>query len=416
MAMRLRERGKLEAAPLITVHRRFQTCAETSWTQTSSFSPCTVGHLEKYSDVTIPKFEKQRAEGKLFFNPMTQSKVTSTILDPGQGKIDQLLSPPGCSSPLLLQEGKHDGPGCVYYRFHGAFYLGDFPIPSEELILTDQITDLIDEVTTKVLAGRGKADNNLFESIAEYRQTLGMFRKAFSGAWKWFSKNEKAIKLMKPQDAWLTYRYGIMPLVRDVEAIAKGLKQKVGKRRKTTRASLTTRKTAGRTFDSGNSFSTLKYFTSQQTADEVTVRGMSLDEYVADVYSNIGFTGKGLITTPWELIPYSFVVDWFVNVGDFINALAPAPGYDQLGTSLTVHRLTSTLYTCQGMQVIGSNNAILRNPTGQFVGTKESKSRGVLGLPSIGIKHSFRLDEGIRLADSAALLAQKIIPMISGRK
>ena len=33
--------------------------------------------------------------------------------------------------------------------------------------------------------------------------------------------------------------------------------------------------------------------------------------------------------TVWELIPLSFVVDWFINVGDFLSSLNPSAEWDE---------------------------------------------------------------------------------------
>ena len=36
--------------------------------------------------------------------------------------------------------------------------------------------------------------------------------------------------------------------------------------------------------------------------------------------------GSNPLLTAWELVPYSFVVDWFVPIGDFINQYASTDG------------------------------------------------------------------------------------------
>lgn len=34
------------------------------------------------------------------------------------------------------------------------------------------------------------------------------------------------------------------------------------------------------------------------------------------------------VTTAWELVPFSFVIDWFVDIGSFLQASTPIPGLD----------------------------------------------------------------------------------------
>lgn len=49
------------------------------------------------------------------------------------------------------------------------------------------------------------------------------------------------------------------------------------------------------------------------------------------------------IATAWELVPYSFVVDWFVNVGQFLNSWSDLIGYSI--TSPTTTTLATLTYT-----------------------------------------------------------------------
>jgi hypothetical protein len=49
-------------------------------------------------------------------------------------------------------------------------------------------------------------------------------------------------------------------------------------------------------------------------------------------------------TLIWEIIPFSFVVDWFANIGGLINALNPNPSYKTLGSWL----VSTTTVTCYG--------------------------------------------------------------------
>lgn len=48
--------------------------------------------------------------------------------------------------------------------------------------------------------------------------------------------------------------------------------------------------------------------------------------------SNIGYIDP--ITTAWELIPFSFIIDWFVNVGDFLRSASPFISRDVVYASL----------------------------------------------------------------------------------
>lgn len=53
----------------------------------------------------------------------------------------------------------------------------------------------------------------------------------------------------------------------------------------------------------------------------------------------LGLTNPASVA--WELVPFSFVVDWFAPVGDWLNALDATLGYSFLsGTRSTIRRRT----------------------------------------------------------------------------
>jgi hypothetical protein len=234
-----------------------------------------------------------------------------------------------------------------------------------------------------------------------------MLRNPLKSFNRFFSKNEEAIRRLKSAaDAWLQYRYGVRPLIKDIVGIFEGLEQKVGVMRVTTRAQGEISRNAESTHTYDALPGVLLTYGIQKT-DVVKVRAMSLDEYFVSRSERIGFTGKGLLTVPWELVPYSFVADWFVNLGDYLNALVPLPSLKQLGSCLTTERIVQNIYSPLFTDC-GPTYNVVGSVTGLLVSSVRTKVRSSLLPAGIVVRNDFRFEDATRLADSAALILQKM--------
>jgi len=408
MTLRLRTRGNFEVAPSFDFRTRFVDCSNTNWVNGQFYSALLVGKTETMRDVVTPGFHKKQVKGEVFFNPMSYEKRTSGYL-PGIGHYIQLIAETCAATHTHYEVEYLNGAWLSYWL--SSVYPTPVPVPCSGVILESDIASLVTEVSTRCLAARGKADNDLFESVAEYKQTLSMFLHPTQSLFRFISKNGERIRRLSPENAWLAWRYGLKPFINDVQGIIDGLKKKVGLKRKTTRAKGEIQRSEIASLSSYRYPVTATF--NKQTVDQVTVRAMSLDEYSAGVASNIGFTAKGLITLPWELIPYSFVADWFVNVGDFIGALAPAPGYKQLGSCVTVSRVINNVYVPTSVSVTSPyQHPANRQMSGNCFSSLETKTRSLIGAPGLVIKSDFRLDDSIRVADALSLLKQKLDRLI----
>jgi len=413
--LRYRARGGyLPGPPLIEENKNSTGCTAHDWQllQNIPTGPL-LGNFEEMRDSVTPHFRARIKKGEIIpTNEMQKTKTTVAIENEGNGITYQLVTP-ACNSPVLISQGRCDhGPWLIKYM--NAANISFSPLSPIPLISSPDINDLVKEVTTKVLGDRGNSDNNLFESVAEYRQAIDLLTHPTKQIFKVLSDPKKSFASKAARstaDAWSIYRWGIRPMVNDIEGILEGLKKQVGERRFTTRASQTIRRVTASSVQ--GTYGIARVTINQITTDEVTVRARTLDEGTFSVANNIGFSAKGLTSLPWELVPYSFVADWFVNVGDFIRSLTPVPGLKCLDDSLTILRVNKTVYGAGPTANVNNAYSITRPVSGSISSTLESKSRSRLGAPGLIIRSDFRFDKALRIADALALAAQRLDILMS---
>jgi len=128
--------------------------------------------------------------------------------------------------------------------------------------------------------------------------------------------------LRKLGDKWMAYRYGVMPLVYSYRDALKAASR--GELCKDTTCCVVNPRNL---CDPNPSPST--YHSKVVVEGNITFRGTILQKFSSQSMSSFASLGVNPLVTAWELIPYSFVIDWFVNVGDYINAHTSANYADE---------------------------------------------------------------------------------------
>lgn len=278
-----------------------------------------------------------------------------------------------------------------------------------------EVSDLEYEVSTKVRSDRGRSNANLAEALAERAKTVEMVRKPISS---WVVKSSQmgfgrkaGLSLANLE---LMYRYGIKPLVKDLSQVLSNVK--------TIRPSLYTTRAHGNLQNESIGLSSAPWGSmvtvDRQIVDrcDVVVRAMSIDQDVAPIFTNLrslGFDAKSLITLPYELVTLSFVADWFVNLGDCLGALADTVNFASVAkgacvvTSIDQTRVTAlTSYQSSGF----STYIWTKTPHGVVSQRMLSKKRHpALLSPRIVVNSNFKLDSLTRIADSVALIGQRLL-------
>jgi hypothetical protein len=403
--MRSRTRNSLTPGSQVPYSTRWTTCSETNWVVSGAalIGP-QQGVREQMDDVVSPNFNTRVSRGEVFFNPMNHTR--HEVSSEGQGYHQVFNTSVNCSGTPRFKEQRREGDLAGWLVVQN-LYGGMVP----EALSTFSTQDLgaaITEVSTRVLADRGTSDSNLFESVAQLDQALGLQHDLLKEAQRLVdaARRTKIGRAAKSAASlYLAYRYGIKPIMSDLNALRKGMDTEIKKTRKSTHAQVRLDRFSSSLYESGTGH--VYSFRTNKT-ESVTVRATSLDEYIMSFASESGFSEKSLYQTPWELVPFSFVLDWFVNFGDFYGSLLPSPGYTQLGSCITVLTEVSNVHNVVSYTQPGYGWTLVRPASGTVNVSSMYKSRGGLGIPGLVVKSDFRLNNLTRCADAVALLLQKM--------
>jgi hypothetical protein len=264
-----------------------------------------------------------------------------------------------------------------------------------------QTADLLVSTATRIAAA----------ALALRRGRLGDFASALSlgphgipSAKKW-AKVAKTPVSKRISNHWLEYTYGWKPLLQDAFGVAELL---------------------------ANHLSTDRYnigVSSSATAEEkIVIRGSGLganstkasktktkmsltyrlDSSARSVLAQTGISNPALLA--WELLPYSFVVDWFLPVGNYLQALDAFSGF-QFVDGWISQKTTMTYEESVNATVLDFPGGPIWRKTSVNYGASTNRAlytrNRLYGFPPVGdltFKSPLGGDPVSRLATAAALL------------
>lgn len=257
--------------------------------------------------------------------------------------------------------GNKDGP-YYWYRLAGDFWFriywnnqwkylpGQFPVWNQNEANLAQV---------KAEAKLSEAEWNATCSLGELAETLHMLKNPLQNVAKLFGyltmpgKLAKQLKIYgaKVDDklvtadyasgSWLLYRYGINPLIQDIKAgieyFEKTLQQKIeGLQRCSSGQVVEDRIEDTQISTLGNFSWRTRYMKRTERKSIVHVY------YEQKLLSDLWFKLKSLGAHPsqipsnlWEWTWLSFTVDWWLSVGNWLQAITPAPGITLKGRCVT---------------------------------------------------------------------------------
>lgn len=239
---------------------------------------------------------------------------------------------------------------------------------------------MLNEQLVKALVKIADAKVNLAVTIAEAgktadlildsaRRIYGAYRAFRRGDLKGIARNLN-ITPKRLHKSWLEYKYGWMPLLMDVKGAAEAFAQsQVGRPIRFSVSSKGLWKYS-RTWKSGtipnahNHPIVINYSSTSSVTRRVKI-WVEITNPRMSYLQQLGLTNPALVA--WELVPFSFVFDWFISVGDWLTGLTALHGVSvkkamesQLSTGAYAWNYPSTyktdgggsVETCDGQQAL----------------------------------------------------------------
>jgi len=214
-------------------------------------------------------------------------------------------------------------------------------------------TQTIDRSIVKAYAKLNSAGLDVGLMLAELRETLHGLKHPLAALvnyvkkQKFLKKNGKVNSSRKSlfdfldasSGTWLEFRYGLLPLAADIDAIReefsmKAIEKVATLRRKRGQVEKPAKWNSWPPVDSGAGSFSWKY-EAKETFDRKVITTLY---YQIDANFNqlvllqkYGLSPSQLPSTLYELVTLSFVLDWFTNVGSWISALTPNPSIKYMG-------------------------------------------------------------------------------------
>lgn len=351
-----RTRSENDTTPLPTsysaVRKDAWTCDTSERTETLDF-PVNVGISREMSDCVVPGFARRSARGEVFNNPMSKTKTIRTCnLGPRSYTVNYTGNanpPPDCtfswtcgSSPAALN---------IMGGATGHLDLPDINVSRLRSLAGTQATAAIDSP---------EFQGAVF--LAELRETIGYLSNPLRSYQKFLTKVRRDKRKGEPRNPryhgkrgqsrllstreylsqeWLSYRYALRPIAYDtsdaLDAIVKVVSG-VEPVRKTARGSASA---TSSTNSSGPAPGSSSYEFDQETRRTVDVRAGVLYE-LSRSSDTFGVDLLDLPLAAWEAIPFSFIADWFANIGPFISAISPVSGVNRLASWTSVKTIDDT--------------------------------------------------------------------------
>lgn len=252
-------------------------------------------------------------ESKQFNGRTTVSWSTSTAalytLAPSQLLLDNGLT--DAENKATLRLGKQ----LSAIRFNAAQFLGE----------RKQTAELLASTATRIAQASRALKNADFRTFRRALSLTGTETRTLVQSWNRVAATPRSKRVASH---WLEYVYGWKPLLQDVydatELLADKINRTVEPEGVVMASAKSSRRYGRRELQALGCYDEMASY--EGKANVKLKAHYRLDSVSRSLLAQTGITNPALLA--WELMPYSFVVDWFVPVGTYLESLTAFDGFD----------------------------------------------------------------------------------------
>lgn len=276
-------------------------------------------------DVVVKDFHRRSKNGEIFNNPMYSEHVKVEL-------------------PLSTLAGVSGEGEKTRRTVKNDFGYAESTIDSMRTLNWDDSG--INTSITAAYAGVTANEQNAVLWLGEFRETIKMFKDIGQGLYALWQKTKKQraewakgkLTIPEAQSLTLGILYGIVPLEQSITQVMEGLFNfKPANSRQTSRGfSVTTDVTSDS--DSRLLWGRDRVINNWAESLETTVRAGVLYDIDIDDLPRLAIIAdpKQIVETAYALARLSFVIDWFINVGNTLKAWSPSTGTNILAAFVSI--------------------------------------------------------------------------------
>lgn len=323
--MRTRSDGLLSPKPASWQRiNQYGVFEKTVQTITANVAP-QQGVTRTMTDVDTPGFHRRKSQGVLVINTMTsERRSVGSVLKPMAYYVK--YTPP---NPNVVWTGSWTDNVFRHNSNINAFLAGGY-----SLLPAFSSTDA-GIALASAYSSAASPDAATLVTLGEMQQTLSLLQapvdmllrrtRVFDRLREKMAKESRgatpAELLQELSNLWLTARYGVIPLVLEAQGLINALQRtKSGDVvRQTSRGFLEVSDSTSRSI--ALTTGPVDYYVDQFVNWRISYRAGVTYDWVPDLAARFGLRPADVPQAALELVPLSFVAEWFVNASNFLGAL-----------------------------------------------------------------------------------------------